>query len=308
MIYTLPPTFLVHQAKAVEAGQGTLADAINGCNMSWPGDFWSFYGGLTFGTSSLSGYDTFIQQYAASQDWWWVLLIKRLAEEDGYDSPTIESATQQALSNFQMLLHLPVTETWQQGTWFAVYDRWILNAYRYAQRSGQTSKWDQNAAYQELLYTYNEAGVPSLGYNPVTLTTYQQYPRYYDEYAENLDSFFKLGGNDAGLWDQIQSRFWSGSMYGYTSPTNTYECEQGFFALILGNYYIASGKTIPYFDRVYQTLYTTMLANGWRSPAWGVPGVLKHADSNPQLRLENTLGAVLALQAFSGSSGWQSSW
>ena len=285
----------------------TLADTINGCTVNWGADFNSFRAGLIFNKVSPSTYDTYIQQYASSQDWISVLVTKVAAEEDGYDSSVLDTATEQAILNMPMLDHLPITRNWGGGNWFFVYERWILDVYRYAQQFGQTAKWDKNAAYQELLATYQVVG-PSMGYNPVTKTAYQQYVRYYDESAETLDCFFKLGGNDAGLWDYIQSHFWSGSMYGYTSTSNNYECEVGFFALVIGNYYVASGKSIPYFDRVYLDLYNKMLANGWSTVAWGVPGVLKHASSNSELRLENTLGAVLALQAFCGSSSWQSSW
>jgi parallel beta-helix repeat protein len=308
MICILSPAFLVHQAKAIEAGPGTLADAINSCSVNWSiPDFFTFRTGVIFNALPLSSYDTYIQQYASNQDWSFVLRIARLAEEDGYSSSTIDTATQQAISNMSMLLHLPQTETYARGAWYGVYDRFILNGYRYASQYGQTSKWNESAAYQELLATYQATGV-ALGYNPITKTAYTQYPRYYDESAETLDSFFELGGNDAGLWDYIQNNFWTGTMYGYAIGDLQYECEVGFFALVIGNYYVASGRTVPNFDRVYLDLYNKLLVDGWNSVAWGVPGVLKHASSNPQLRLENTLGAVQALQAFSGSSNWRSSW
>lgn len=163
-----------------------------------------------------------------------------------------------------------------------------------------------SAAYQELLATYQAAGQPSLGYNPITNTTLPSGPRYYDESAETLDSFVKLGGNDAHLWNYIQNHFWNGSIYGYTSPS-TYECEVGFFAFVIGYFYAVSGYNLANFSRVYLDLYNKLLVSGWGSVAWGVPGVLQHASGNPQLRLENTLGAIQALQAYCGSSSWQSS-
>jgi len=300
-----------------------LADAINGCNLSPqttaanPDEpFWSFYAGLSFARSSLSGYDTYIQQYASNQNWKMVLLIKRLAEEDGYDSPTIDNATLQALSNIQMLENLPATETWGGGTWFADYDRYILNAYRYAQQYGLTAKWNQTAAYQELLNTYNAIGRTVYGYNPITLTGYlNDYVKYYDTLAQTLDCFVKLGGTDDGLWTAMNTlgnvdNCWTGTIYGYptASTGGQYECEFGFFALIIGYYYMESGKTIPYFDRVYQDLFAKAVADGWNSLAWGRPGVIQHATSNPELRMPNTLGAVLALQGYCGSSSWESAW
>ena len=319
LICILPPNLLVHQARASGAGRTTLADAINGCNLSpnsgfYADDpFWSFYGGLSFARSSLSGYDNYIQQYASAENWLMVLRIKRLAEEDGYDSPVIDNATQQALSSMQMLENLPVTETWGGGTWFADYDRYIINAYRYAQQNGQTTRWNQTAAYQELLSTYDAIGKTVYGYNPITMTGYlNDFVKYYDTLAQTLDCFVKLGGNDAGIWTAMNTpgnpnNCWTGTMYGYTPSNLEYECEFGFFALIMGNYYVASGRTIPYFNRVYEDLYSKALVNGWNSSAWGSPGVIQHATGNPELRMPNTLGAILALQAFCGTSSWESS-
>jgi PKD repeat protein len=262
---------------------------------------------MVFNALPLSFYDSLIQQYVSSGDWLDVLRVKRFSEIDGYDSPTIEQATQQALVNMPMLENLPLTWVYGGNSYYMVYHRFVLNAYRYAAQYGQTSKWNASAAYQELLVTYQAARQPSLAYNPITNTIFWWSPRYYDESAETLDSFVKLGGNDAGLWDYIQNHFWSGVIYSYLSGNNMYECEVGFFAMVIGYYYAMNGYNLANFDRVYLDLYNKLLAQDWSSVAWGVPGVLQHASGNPQLRLENTLGAIQALQAYCGSSTWQSS-
>jgi hypothetical protein len=289
-------------------GQATLADAISACVINWSStNVDQIQYAMIFKALPLSYYDTLIQQYISNGDWRRVLETKRLSEINGYDSATIENATKQALINMPMLEHLPLNRNIGGADYYMVYDRFLLDAYRYASQYGQTSKWNRSLAYQELLATYQAAGRPSLGYNPTTRTTFPWPPRYYDETAETLDSFLKLAGNDAGLWDYIQNHFWNGSIYSYMSGDNMYECEVGFFAFVIGYYYAMSGHELANLDRVFLDLYNKLLVNGWSSAAWGVPGVLKHASSNPQLRLENTLGAILALQAYCGSSTWQSS-
>jgi len=287
-------------------GPTTLADAISACAVNWTTDADTVKFAMVFNALPLSYYDTLIQQYASSGDWLDVFRVKRFSEIDGYDSPTIEQATQQALANMPMLENLPLTWTYIGNPYYKVYHRFVLNAYRYAAQYGQTSTWNKSAAYQELLATYQEASQPSLAYNPITLTTFPWTPRYYDEAAETLDSFVKLGGNDAGLWDYIQNHFWTGSIYGYNGP-NQYECEVGFFAMVIGYYYVMNDRSLTDFDRVYLDLYNKLLVNGWSSVAWGVPGVLQHASSNSQLRLGNTLGAIQALHAYVGTSAWESS-
>ena len=49
-------------------------------------------------------------------------------------------------------------------------------------------------------------------------------------------------------------------------------------------------------NTVLEDLQTKLLVDGFSSPGWGMEGVIKHADMNPQLRLGETLGAVTALQ------------
>ncbi len=296
---------ICHVPFVAQAQTANLADTINACTVNWQANPDTVKLAMVFNKLPLSYYDTLIQQYASQSDWSEVLRIKRLSEIDGYDSATVDEAAKSALTNMPMLKHLP--NTWPTYNYFFVYKRYDLNAYRYAsQWNYETAKWNKSSAYQELLETYQHNGQPSLGYNPITLSAFQWYPRYYDESAETLDCFIKLGGNDAGLWDYIQNRFWGGSIYGYNDKT-TFECEFGFFAMVAGYYHAITGYSSPYLDRVYLDLYNKALAQGWSSVAWGIPGVVRHASGNPQLRLENTLGAIQALHTYCGSSDWQSS-
>ncbi len=291
---------------AASTNQTTIADAINTCTLNWTADPSTVKLAMVFHALPLSYYDTLIQQCVSSKDWVEVIRVKRFSEIDGYDSLIIEQATQQALANMPMLKSLPSNWPTNDPSYFGVYQRFILDAYRYAVQYNQTSKWNATAAYQDLLATYQKAGKPSLAYDPITLTISTTLPRYYDEAAETLDSFVKLKGDDAGLWDYIQNQFWTGEIYGYNG-LNQYECEVGSFAMIIGYYYVVSGQNLTNFDRVYLDLYNKLLAEGMNSVAWGVPGVLRHAETNPQLRLENTLNAVQALQTYVGLSTWENS-
>jgi parallel beta-helix repeat protein len=301
-------TLVSCQVRAAPDGVSTnhivLADAINSCILNWTTDATTAKFAMVFNALPLSYYDTIIQQCASKNDWIEVLRVKRFSEIDGYDSPIIEQAAYQALVNMPMLENLPLTSSIDGNPYFDVYYRFILNAYRYADQYNLTQKWNATAAYQELLATYESASQPSIGYNSLNLTTFQWTPRYYDEAAETLDSFVELGGNDVGLWNYIQNSYWNGNIYGYNGP-NQYECEVGFFAMVMGNYYVSMGGNLANFDRIFMDLYNKLLAQGWNSVGWGVPGVLRHAESNPQLRLENTLGAIQALQAYVGMSDWE---
>jgi len=87
---------------------------------------------------------------------------------------------------------------------------------------------------------------------------------------------------------------WNGSFYGYTGSSGV-ECEMGGFARIVSEYYREKQGDVPYWDRILQDLNYKLLASGWQSPGWTTPGVIVHADSNPQLRLWETLSAITAL-------------
>ncbi len=285
----------------------TIAEAINACNLNWTADPNTVKFAMVFNALPLNYYDTLIQQLVSCEDWVNVLRVKRFSEIDGYDSPIIEQATRQALIELPMLKNLPLT--WQDGdqSYFSVRNRFVLNAYRYAPQYNLTEKWNTTAAYQDLLITYQAAGKPSLGYNPLDSVIFQWQPRYYDEAAETLDAFVKLNDEDADLWNYIQDTFWGGRIYGYNGYNSKYEyeCEVGSFAIIIGNYYVARGQTLPNFDRVYLDLYNKLLAQGLQSVAWGIPGVLSHSETNHELRLENTLIAIQALHAYTGLSSWK---
>jgi hypothetical protein len=101
------------QVEAARAGtltsETTLAEAINSCVLNWTADATTAKFAMVFKTLPLSYYNTLIQQYANSSDWIDIFRVKRFSEIDGYDSPVIEQAVQQALANMPMLENLPLT-------------------------------------------------------------------------------------------------------------------------------------------------------------------------------------------------------
>jgi hypothetical protein len=192
----------------------------------------------------------------------------------------------------------------------------MVNAYRYAQELG-ISGWNLTQAFIDFANAYlkppeNSQYGEMLWINPLENFSESFSSRYYDEHAETLGMFleFALAGVNATIsyngqtlnvtdfmddaWANTQSH-WNGVIYGYNSANGGVECEMGNFAQVIAEYQNYRGN-LTYFDRVIQDLEYKLLAENFSSPAWGTAGVLKHADGNSQLRLGETMGALIALQ------------
>ena len=298
----------------------TLADAINNVlsNIQTT-DAWTCVYNQIFGLQNQSAFDTAITQALSQNDYQDVIFIARLAELNGYTSTTINDSVIVALQNFPMCGSLPIT-CWANSyapDSFQVYDRYMINAYRYAQELN-VSGWNINQAFTDFATQYlkpptNSQSGEMLWINPQeNFSESFSISRYYDEHAETLDMFleFALAGVNATIsyngqtlnvtnfmddaWINTQSH-WDGSIYGYDSANGWVECEMGNFAQVIAEYQNFRGN-LTYFDRVIQDLEYKLLAENFSSPAWGTVGVLKHADGNPQLRLGETMGALTALQ------------
>ena len=199
---------------------------------------------------------------------------------------------------------------------FCLYDRYMINAYIYAQKLGVPC-WNITQAFLDVANSYlappqNSQAGEMLWLNPQQNFSASFSSRYYDEYAETLSLFLlfaEVGVNTTisyngqelnitalmdDMWLSLQN-LWSGTIYGYKLSDPEVECELGNFAQIIVEYQNYRGN-ITYFDRVVQDLEYTLLQNGFSSPAWGQAGVLQHADDNSELRLWETTGALIALQ------------
>jgi len=269
--------------------QTALADTINSCRVDSFADPVTIHFAATMGTTSLQQYDSVI--FSNAYDCFYA---KTLADIDGYTSSSLDSQVKSALTSMPMIGSMPRT---YQSYWL-VYDRYMINAYRWSQQWNiETAKWNETQAAEEVINCYHKAGRALLG---LDLDRGWQYGnRYYDENGQTLDIMNKLGSSSDALaiWNYLNSAHWNGQIYAYT-PGGGFECEVGPFAMLIG-YYHATNPTIPYFDRINLDLYNKMLKNGWSSPAWSSsPGVMKHASTNPEKRLENTLDGFTALQAY----------
>jgi parallel beta-helix repeat protein len=269
--------------------QTALADTINNCRVDSSADPVTIHFAATMGTTSLQQYDSVI--FSNAYDCFYA---KTLADIDGYTSSSLDSQVKSALASMPMIGNMPRT---YQSYWL-VYDRYMINAYRWSQQWNiETAKWNETQAAEEAINCYHKAGRALLGLD--LDRGYLASNRYYDENGQTLDIMNKLGSSSDALaiWNYLNSAHWNGQIYTYT-PGGGFECEVGPFAMLIG-YYHATNPTIPYFDRISLDLYNKMLKNGWSSPAWSSsPGVMQHASSNSEKRLENTLDGFTALQAY----------
>ncbi|MCL2135189.1 MAG: hypothetical protein FWH37_06510 [Candidatus Bathyarchaeota archaeon] len=287
----------------------TLAETINTVlnGVQEQNSSWNVIYDQIFCRQDTSVYDNVIAEALSRQDYKEVIFIARLAELNNYTSQILNESLKTALEHMPMAGSFPITYTDEDfPDSFSVYDRYMLNAYRYAQTFNMT-RWDINAAYNDFVKAYNTPHVGSvngemLWINPKLNYAYSFLSRYYDEHAQTLSMFLLFDQNGANVstfyiedvWLNTQAH-WNGSIYGYSGKSGVVECEMGNFAMILTQYQNSQGE-IPYFDRVVVDLENKLLINQFNSPGWGDEGVIKHADGNPQNRLYETMGNLLALQ------------
>jgi hypothetical protein len=298
------------------ADSSTLADSLKSVinNVNWSGaDSWTSLWGQILADQSPSAFDNVISSDVSTSNYADALYVARLADLNGYTSPTIQNCIRAALENVSMCGSLPANCNAQAygdpgSSCFEVYGRYLLWAYQYAQKYGLTVEWNVTQAFLDFARMYdkppiNSASGEMLWCDPANNWAESYSSRYYDEHAETLSTFlqFEEQGVPAAInyadkaWTGVQAH-WNGQYYGYAG-TSTVECEMGNFAQIIAEYAQQKGGTIPYWSRVIQDLNYKLLANGWSSPGWATAGVLMHAKGvNSELRLWETMGAVTALQ------------
>jgi len=330
------PVFLSTQGQAQSQPEPTLAETINSVleniNLSNLSPEWGSVYSQIFCLCNQSIFDSLIQQAINQSDWEDAIWVARLAELNGYASPVLSDCLVNALENMPMCGSLPITDytanqtvTAYPSSEFCVYDRCLVNAYRYAQELG-VSGWNITQAFTDFVNAYMSLSTGQgdqygemLWINPEANFSASYSGRYYDEYAETLDMFLEFAENGAtsnitvnglslnatsymdNMWIAAQ-HLWNGEFYDYNNagiglaPSfNTVECEVGNFAQVIAEYQNYRGL-LPYFNDVINDLEYTCLASGWNSPAWASAGVIQHAESNFQVRLPETLGALIALQ------------
>ena len=308
-ILTILPLWATEDKTTTSSLPETLADTINIVlnGVQEQNSPWNVIYDQIFCRQNTTVYDNAITKALNDQDYKEVIFIARLAELNNYTSKTIDNSVIVALENMPMTGNLPVTYNGKEAiNSFMLYDRYMINMYRYAKNFNIT-RWDINAAYNDFVKAYNTPPAGSVSGEMLWIRPQQNYAqshtsRYYDEHAETLSIFllFALNGvqnatayaEDA--WENTQAH-WNGTMYGYTGKNAMVECEMGNFAQIITQYK-NSQNNIPYYDRVILDLENKLLIEQYNSPGWGSVGVIKHADSNNQNRLYETMGNIIALQ------------
>jgi len=214
-----------------------------------------------------------------------------------------------ALDNVTIMANgLPMNYYTGSATVFATYYRSTLSGFYYAQLySYDTAKWDINKAYNTfhqivignsapVLWVYSNNQVYNAG-------------RYYDEYAETMDTFlrfYEMGIPQAladanTVWSWINTRLWFTNHYGYTTD-GTYECEAGgFYPIVM--HYLHDNPSAQYIDRIATDIQSRFLNTQWNSPQWTYQtypssyAVVHDHETNAQIRLVNT---EMAWQSIAG--------
>lgn len=295
----------------------TLADTLNYIinNVNWTdaSPFTSTWS-IILANQNMSAFDQAINQYIVEEDYINALYVSRLAELNEHNSTAISEGTRTALQQISMCGSLPINfnagnygdpDDLNEGC-FLLYNRFLIWAFKYAEEHGLASKWNKNQAFADFASLFDKPPTFSVSGEMLWCDPQENWARsygsrYYDEHAETLSTFLKfyeIGVQEAlayadEAWAGVQSH-WNGQYYGYTG-TSVVECEMGNFARIMDEYRQEKGGNISYWERVIQDLNYKLLANNWSSPGWAAPGVIVHATTNPQLRLYETLGAIIAL-------------
>jgi len=291
-------------AVSVEAEETTLADQLNTTlnTVDWysPASFVIPHFGLIF--SRESSYDAAI---GTIPDFRMLIQMKRIAEIDGFNSSLLNQTVTEAMNNQEMNGHWPTVDS--HG--MLVYWKFMVFTYRYADELGlNTSKWDRNLAFQEYMNCW-EADKDFLWFNATAGAPTDYRNRYYDENAQVLSIFLKFyqeGIPEAldyanQMWAHLCTSHWEGNYFPYTGTSGQVECEAGHFADTIAELYAANEYVLPNFpDYILQDLDYKFVSGGdWSGKLWS-PGayVVRHAESNAERRLENTVTAWAAMHSY----------
>jgi hypothetical protein len=288
----------------IKASAPTLADQIDmtlsTVNWSSPASFIVPHFGFIF-----TGEGNYDAALPTIPDFRTLIQTKRIAELDGINSSLLNQMAAEAMDNQQMNGHWPTVDS--HG--MLVYWKFLVYTYEYADELGlDTSKWNRDLAFQEYLNCW-EKDHDFLWFNATDETPTDFSNRYYDENAQVLSIFLKFyqtGVPEAldyanQMWTHLCDSHWSGSYFPYRGDTGQVECEAGPFAETIAELHAANGYDLPHFpDYILQDLEYKFLSGGdWSAKLWS-PGayVVRHAESNPEKRLENTVTAWAAMQSY----------
>ena len=288
----------------VKAAAPILADQIditlNTVDWSSPTSFIVPHFGLIF--TSEDNYDAAL---STIPDFTTLIQTKRIAELDGINSSLLNQMVAEAMDNQQMNGHWPNVDS--HG--MLVYWKFLVFTYEYADELGlNTSKWNRDLAFQEYLDCWQNDH-DFLWFKPADGNSTDYSNRYYDENAQVLSIFLKFyqtGVPEAldyanQMWAHLCNSHWSGSYFPYTGSSGQVECEAGPFAETIAELYAANGHDLPNFpDYILQDLDYKFISGGdWSAKLWSPDAyVVRHAESNRERRLENTVSAWAAMHSY----------
>ncbi len=285
-------------------------------NGGWNSSLQTIYDGIVLGKTTVAQLQQAVDSInvsstsAAESVFYWYIQLNKLGVS--INSTTIEAALD-AVTMLPNIGGLPFDYLNGETASFMVYNRYVLNAYQWAEQLNyQTSKWNISEAYAVFNDSVTAYGKPVLcvGSNGVGWGI-KYGPRYYDECAQTIDMYlnFWLLGIEDGLtqakhwWNWENANLWvnssSGSFYKYANKWNTFECEAGAFDQIIWKFY-QYDSSIPNVENLFVDMETRALSNGWNSPQWA-DYVVVHATENSQQRLENTINSWAAMLGFYGN-------
>jgi hypothetical protein len=305
LIIFLISSFCISLSSVKAQSEPTLAEAINSISSNiQTSDAWTCVYNQILGLQNQTAFDESIESAVSSQDYVQALLIARLAQVNNYTSATMDEYAKQAFENIPMCGSLPITTLNSYGLAdfgsFGLHDRFMIPLYSYARRLN-VSSWNITNAYNDFVRLYNVNGV-MLCINPKENWSSAYTSRYYDEHAETLamfTEFYKAEIPEAlnyanACWEGVQSH-WSSIGYFYDDSNKVVECEMGNFAQIITEYKSVVGN-VSNWNRIVEDIYRKVLINSYSSPAWDISGVIQHSSGNPELRLGETMGVLIALQ------------
>jgi hypothetical protein len=297
--------------QVVNSVDWTSPTAVNSWTATW--------GPILKGIDQTAALEAAINQDITEADYADALYVARIASLNQKYTTAVQAATQTALLQLPMSKSLPGLEGDDSALYgdpgqisYELHQRYPLWGYTFAQGTSAAAKWDLNTAFTDFAALYNKPPLNSafgemLWANPASNWARSYSSRYYDECAETMSVFLILAqqGHPEALsyadrvWTGLQNH-WTGSFYEYTVRSRVVECAMGEFAEIMAQYaYLKGGpQNVPNYNRVAQDLAYKLLANGWSSPGWSTAGLLKHATTNSQTRLLETMGATMALHQF----------
>jgi hypothetical protein len=307
LIVVLIIGFLVEiVAFPVKASTPTLADQLNSAisTVDWasPQSWIIPHFSLIF-----TGQNTYDSVLPAISDLKTLIQTKRIAELDDINSSLLNQLVAQAMDDQQMVAHWPNVDPHLMS----VYWKYMVSAYRYAAELGSnTSKWDRDLAYEEFLRCW-QADPDFLWFDAENGIPTDVNNRYYDENAQVLSiflKFYQIGVADAinyadQMWTHLYTNHWNGNYFPYAPTSPQAECEAGPFAETIGELYASNRNGLPNFpDFILRDLdYKFTSGGNWSAKLWS-PGayVVRHAESNPEKRLENTVTTWAAMQSYYG--------